>query len=194
MTIPRRSILGMIGASVLLTACSSTLAPLTYDLNAPRLTPTPRRSRRTIVITLPKAVATYDTERVVVREAGGVLSYLPEAQWSDRLPKLLQTRLLQAFEFSGFPNIGRPDDQLAVDMTLATEIVAFEIDAARGGVASVSLGTKLVDERNGSIPASTLLSATMPGSLEDGRTAVAGLDAALASVSQQMLQWVASKA
>ncbi|MCS6762384.1 MAG: hypothetical protein MO846_10780 [Candidatus Devosia symbiotica] len=51
-----------------------------------------------------------------------MLSYLPNAQLSDTLPRLMQTRLLQTFKASNFPNVGHPDNQLSVDVTLATEL------------------------------------------------------------------------
>lgn len=174
--------------------CATTLAPITYDLAPGNFEPVRRRSSRTVVIILPKAVSTYDTERLVVRQPGGVLSYLPEAQWSDRLPRLLQTRLLHTFEDAGFANVGRPDDQLAVDVTLATEIRAFEIDVSGAPTAVVSLSAKLVDERQGSVSPTKTFEARLPASAETGAAAVAGLDAALRDVARQILLWTAQEA
>ncbi|UXN73549.1 ABC-type transport auxiliary lipoprotein family protein [Devosia sp. A8/3-2] len=123
------------GASILapgLAGCFGVRAPITYDLGSVDGLNTRRRSSRVVVITLPKTVQTYDSQRIVIRDAGNVLAYLPEAQLSDTLPRSVQTRLLQTFEASNFPNIGRPDDQLRVDVTLATELRAFEIDVGKG--------------------------------------------------------------
>ncbi|MBU1304246.1 MAG: membrane integrity-associated transporter subunit PqiC, partial [Alphaproteobacteria bacterium] len=137
----RRSFM-VLGASALslgLAGCLGVTPPVTFDLSSASKVPMRRRSSRVVVITLPKTVQTYDTQRVVIREAGNVLSYLPEAQLSDTLPRLVQTRMLQTFEASNFPNIGRPDDQLRVDVTLATELQAFEIDVANGNLATVTI-------------------------------------------------------
>lgn len=174
--------------------CFAATPPLTYDLASGALSPVRRRSSRAVVITLPKAVQTYDSSRVVVREAGNVLSYLPEAQWSDTLPRLLQTRLLQTFEASSFPNIGRPDDQLAVDVTLATEVREFEINVAEGVSARIVINAKLVDEQRRQIFASEVFTATRPAQLEPTTAAIAALDTALQDVMAQILQWTARNA
>lgn len=181
--------------SLPLAGCSVTgTPPETFDLASASAAPVRRRSSRTVVITEPEAVMTYDTERVVVREPGGVLSYLPEAQWSDRLPVLIQTRMLQTFENAAFPNIGRPDDQLSVDVTLATEIRAFEIDVSTGAVATVTLSAKLVNERRGSIAANSVFTATVPALSASGRGAITSLNNALQDVSLQILRWTAAQA
>jgi cholesterol transport system auxiliary component len=185
------------GASALalgLGGCFTSTPPLTYDLGTTAQGPLRRRSSRVVVITEPKAVATYDSQRVVVREPGNILSYLPDAQWADTLPRLVQTRLLQTFEASNFPNIGRPDDQLAVDVTLATELRAFEIDIAGGTLATVTINAKLVDESRRQIFASESFSATKQASVDPTTAAIVALDAALQDVMSQILQWTARNA
>lgn len=172
----------------------TSLPPETYDLTAASAEPVRRRSSRTVVITRPESVQTYDSERVVVRSAGGVLSYLPKAQWSDNLPILIQTRLLQTFEDASFPNVGRPNDQLAVDVTLATAIRAFEIDTTGSPQASVKLSAKLVNERRGTIYASSVFSASVPLSSGIDASAITSLDKALHDVSLQILRWSAREA
>jgi len=185
------------GASLLtlaLTGCLGATAPITYDLGSARPGRVSRRSSRTVVITIPKTVQTYDSQRVVVRDVGNVLSYLPEAQLSDTLPRLVQTRLLQTFEAASFPNIGRPDDQLRVDVTLATEIRAFDIDLAQGGLATVTVNAKLVDEARGAIFANQTFTANSAGTIEPAVAAIASLDIALQNVMAQILDWTARNA
>lgn len=196
MSLARRSFM-VGGASVLalgLAGCFGVRAPITYDLGSVDGLTTRRRTSRAVVITAPKTVQTYDSQRVVVRDVGNVLSYLPNAQLSDTLPRLVQTRLLQTFEAANFPNIGRPDDQLRVDVTLATELRAFEIDVAKGGLATVTINAKLVDEQRGAIFASQVFTASRPGTVEPAAAAIAALDGALADVMGQILAWTARNA
>ena len=196
MSLARRSFM-VGGASVLalgLAGCFGVRAPITYDLGSVDGLTTRRRTSRAVVITAPKTVQTYDSQRVVVRDVGNVLSYLPNAQLSDTLPRLVQTRLLQTFEAANFPNIGRPDDQLRVDVTLATELRAFEIDVAKGGQATVTINAKLVDEQRGAIFASQVFTASRPGVVEPAAAAIAALDGALADVMGQILAWTARNA
>lgn len=180
--------------SLALAGCFGGRPPLTFDLGAAETARVSRRSSRSVVITLPKAVQTYDSQRVVVREAGNLLSYLPESQLSDTLPSLIQTRLLQTFESGGFPNVGRPDDQLRVDVTLATEVRAFEIDVSRGNLATVTLNAKLVDERAGTIFANQTFTASVQAATNPVSAAISGLDAALQDVMKQILIWTARHA
>ena len=196
MATTRRAFL-VFGTSALtlgLAGCLAATPPITYDLTSASQVPMRRRSSRVVVITLPVAVQTYDTQRVVVRDIGNVLSYLPEAQLSDTLPRLVQTRLLQTFQASNFPNIGRPDDQLSVDITLATELQAFEIDASQGNLATVTINAKLVDERRGMIFASRNFTATQPAATDPAAAAIAGLDTALRQVMAEILVWTAETA
>lgn len=196
MSTTRRTFMAL-GASAMaltLTGCLAGAPPVTFDLSSASLVPMRRRSSRVVVITLPKTVQTYDSQRVVVRDVGNVLSYLPDAQLSDTLPRLVQTRLLQTFEASNFPNIGRPDDQLRVDVTLATELQAFEIDAANGNLATVRINAKLVDERRGMIFASKSFSATQAAAIDPAAAAIGGLDGALKQVMADILQWTAQTA
>lgn len=177
-----------------LTGCIFAAAPLTFDLGAAREGHIRRKTGRTVVITLPKTVATYDTQNVVVRQPGNILSYLPDAQLAGTLPSLIQTRLLQSFEQSGVRNIGLPDDQLNVDVTLATAILAFEINVTSGSVASVSIIAKLVDERRSEIFATKTFSAEVPASTSPATAAIAGLDTALKDVMRQIIKWTAQNA
>lgn len=196
MATTRRTFMAL-GASALalgLAGCLSAAPPVTYDLTSASNIPMRRRTSRVVVITLPRAVQIYDSQRVVVRDVGNMLTYLPEAQWADTLPRLVQTRLLQTFEDSNFPNIGRPDDQLRVDVTLATELQAFEIDAARGNLATVTINAKLVDEARGMIFANKSFTATRPAAADPAVLAIAGLDEALRQVMAEILQWTAQTA
>ena len=196
MATTRRTFLAL-GASALtlsLAGCLAATPPVTFDLTSASNIPLNRRSSRVVVITLPRTVQIYDSQRVVVRDVGNMLSYLPEAQLADTLPRLVQTRLLQTFEDSDFPNIGRPDDQLRVDVTLATELQAFEIDAANGNLATVTINAKLVDEARGMIFANRSFTATQPAAVSPAGAAINGLDIALRQVMAEILQWTARTA
>ena len=68
------------------------------------------------------------------RTPTGAVSYLGGGQWADRLPRLIQSRLIQTFENShGFRAVSRPGRCASrPDFQLTTEIRAFQIDAATG--------------------------------------------------------------
>src|SRR5690606_20958767 len=118
-------------AAVLLGGCTSMLrdAPLaTYDLTAPSsFSGRAAAGKGVLVVEEPAASRTVDSNRMVAR-SGGQISYVPGAQWTDRLPSLVQTRIVQAFENAGrIGSVGRSQDRLAGDYQLITDIRAFEI-------------------------------------------------------------------
>lgn len=197
--IGRRAFLSFtaIGLTGTLAGCLGlgTSAPITYDLTATAAQPVTRRSNRMIIVGEPQAISTYDSERIVVREPGGVLSYLAESQWSDRLPILVQTRMLQSFRDAGVANVGRISDPIAVDVILSTDVRAFELDTTTGaGIARVALGARLVDDRNRAIIASQNFFSDVPVSSLDQRAVVAALNGALDAVLGQIVSWTAARA
>jgi len=194
--VSRRAFLSLSGAAaaVTLAGCSfGGRAPFTYDLmpvdpgEALR-----RRTNRTILITEPTAIGVYDSQRIVVREAGGVLSYLPEAQLSDRLPLLLRTRLVQSFEDRGVNNIARSGDRVNIEIALATDVRAFELDTRLGPVAVVTISARLVDEVARRVIATRAFTAQAQAADLENANVVAALDIAMRNVINQILVWTTS--
>jgi cholesterol transport system auxiliary component len=186
----RRSMLAMAVAS--LAGCGGGPAPTTFDLSAPR--EGLRRSgggRKTIVVSEPTAVSTLDSERIVVRSANAELTYLPKAQWSDRLPRLVQTRLIQTFENSGRAAVGRPGDRLSGTYQLLLDIRAFEIREATRD-AFVEIAVKLVNASNGAVSNARLFASSSAVGAIDGPGASQALDKALGRVLADITGWAAA--
>ena len=122
-----------------------------------RLRPSPASGSRgrQILITEPTALKALDSEQIVIRPTPSSLQYLANSQWSDRLPKIVQDKLVQAFENSGrVGGVGRPGDGLAIDFNVLTAIRAFEIKADAGEQARVEISAKIINDRNGVVIAS----------------------------------------
>ena len=76
--------------------------PATFDLQAPTSFPTGIGSTNLqFAVTEPTVVGALDSERIVVRPMPMAITYLGKAQWSDRVPKLVQARLIDAFQNTG---------------------------------------------------------------------------------------------
>ena len=181
-------------AAALLGGCTSMLreAPMaTYDLSAPQgFSGRAASGRGVLVIEEPTAIQTVDSNRMVAR-SGGQISYVPGAQWTDRLPSLVQTRMVQAFENSGrIGSVGRSQDRLSGDYQLITDIRAFEIDVGSGSTAQVEIAAKIVD-RSGRVRSGRVFSASAPASAITGPAASAALDQALGQVLVEMVGWAA---
>ncbi len=186
---PSRRIVLLAGASALISGCGGGPAPSTFDLSAPR--GAARRlagGGRAIVVQEPSTIAALDSERVVVRAAGGELTYLPRTQWADRLPRLVQARLIQTFENRGRAAVGRPTDRIAGDVQLIIDIRNFEVrEASRD--AYVEVAAKLVGGTSGNVTTARLFSASAPVGTIDGAGATAALDQALGRVLLDVTGW-----
>ena len=121
MSLPDFRLQGMRGLAVVLfavvlTGCASAPQRTTYDLSAAADIGRIAGSRAQIVVNTPTALSALDSDRILVRDQG-VLSYLPDAQWSDPLPRLFQTRLIQTFENSSrLARVSRPGDRIVADI------------------------------------------------------------------------------
>lgn len=168
-------------------------APTTFDLVAPTDTLGPRSSRGQLVVSEPAAPTAYDSERIVVRPRPTELAYLTGAQWSERLPALIQSRIIQTFENSAMlRSVGRPGEHIDAAVTLESDIRAFEIDVAKG-VARVEISAKLVTDPAGKVIAAQVFSGQAPAKDSKGAEATAALNAALAQVLRQMVAWAAGR-
>lgn len=166
--------------------------PPTYDLAAAQNFPRHGRSLRgQLIIAEPAALAALDGDKIVVRPAPGETAALGDAQWEDRLPKLLQARLLQSFENASLlRRVGRPADKIATDYALVSTVRAFEIAAAERS-AVVEIAVKIVRERTGRIVTARVFRAVVPAASTEGPAAVAALNAAFVKVAREIVVWAA---
>ncbi|MBV9220295.1 MAG: membrane integrity-associated transporter subunit PqiC [Methylobacteriaceae bacterium] len=173
-------------------SCAGGSPPQTFDLSAVADVGA-RVGRGQLVVSEPFASAALDSDRIVVRPHADQLNYYPAVQWADRLPSLVQTRLIESFENAKVLRaVGRPGDRLAATVTLESEIRAFEIDIEQHE-AVVEISAKLVSDPGGRILASNLFSARVPAASGGAAASVPALDAALAEVLKQIVAWASAR-
>ena len=67
----------------------------------------------------PTALAALDNERIQSVSANGAYASVPDAQWSDALPKLVQVKILRGLEDAGrFAGVSRPLEGVTSDFQL----------------------------------------------------------------------------
>ncbi len=163
-----------------------------YSLSSPRDV-SGRASSRQMIVLEPVAIAPYDSERIVVRTGPEAVAYLKGAQWVERLPRLLQTTMIQSFENARLlRSVGRPGERFVADVSLTSEIRRFEIDVTTNE-AVVEISARVVAEGSGRIIAARIFSARVPGSAADGKAASAALDAAADRVLREIVAWSAGR-
>jgi cholesterol transport system auxiliary component len=189
---------GVMAIALLSVACAglggSSKALDTYDLAVPSVSEKgSRKSGIQILVAEPQALKALDSESIVVRTSPSAIQYLGGAQWGDRLPKIVQARLIQAFENSGrFGGVGRPGEGLAIDHQIITDIRAFEVRTDGTDVAVVEIFVKLLNDRNGVIIASkTFRNTASAGTGPDAF--VRALDSAFEVTASEIVLWSAAK-
>lgn len=167
----------------------------TYELRAPTVSAASSVRRGTqILIVEPTALKALDSENIVVGTDALTIQYLDESQWSDRLPRLVQQRLAQAFDNSGrFSGVGLPGQGLAIDYQVITEIRTFGVDL-NGQRARVVLQVKLLNDRNGVvISANTFEAEAGVSASATPDQFVAALNAAFEAVAEDIVIWVTAR-
>ncbi|MBD3844593.1 membrane integrity-associated transporter subunit PqiC [Bosea sp. SSUT16] len=172
-----------------LAGCGGGQTPTTFDLTAPSGFGRVGGSHATMVVARPTAVQALDSDRVIVKDSGGALSFLGGAQWADQVPALVQTRLIQTFEnASRIGSVSAPGQGITPTVQLVTDIRSFNIDAASGS-AVVEITAKIVGDTSGRIQRAKLFSARVPAAAVDGPGAAQALDRALSQVLVDIVRW-----
>jgi cholesterol transport system auxiliary component len=166
----------------------------TYELTTPSFSAVGRtKPRRQILISEPTALKSLDGQNIVVKPTPSSIQFLGGAQWGDRLPKVVQARLAEAFQKSGkFGGVGRPGEGLAIDYQVSIDIRAFEIRAEGGQSAHVEFFVRILNDRNGVVRASRGFEAAAPVEGTGNDAFVAALDRAFADVTASLVNWTLS--
>lgn len=168
--------------------------PDTYDLPMTSV----GRSRGPVAAQLsvrqPVALRSLDTDRIQVREGAGRLAYYPTAAWGDRLPRLVQARLVASLADAGrFRAVITNGEGLSAEYGLTVEIRAFEVRVQQGSAhATVDFFVKLVDERRNEVVATRQFSSEAPAAKDDVVSGVNALRQAFQQVTSEVVRWAGS--
>lgn len=179
-------VLGLVG----LNSCGTKAKDDTFALSAMPEIAGPKARNKQLLIPEPAALKALDSEQVVIRVADSEIQYLAQARWGDRLPKMVQAKLVEAYENSGkLAGVGIPGQGLAIDFQVVTDIRAFQIETTGGDHAHVEISVKILNDRNGEVRAQRVFSASVPVSGAGNPGFIAALDAAFARVTSDMVAW-----
>jgi cholesterol transport system auxiliary component len=166
----------------------------TYELLAPQEFTEARRARGSISVALPTTIRVIDSERVIIQPTPGEVNYLSGARWSDRVPRLAQARIIQAFENSGrVRGVAREGDSLRTDFKLDSEIREFGVFVTPQKQALVELSVKLVNTQTNRVVASEVFSARADTESVDGPSATAAINSAFGKVLVDLVRWTTQR-
>ncbi len=142
------------------------------------------RSGATVFVSEPAASAPTGSDRIVVRAEDDSVAVLPGVQWSERLPRLFQKRLIEAMQQSGLS----ASSNIGARTRLQTDIRRFEIDVARN-LAVVEIAVQLIDEQSGRARAARVFAAETAAPEHTGAPAARALSEAAATVAARTAVW-----
>lgn len=193
----RRNTIATLAAGLILGGCAGSAPPTTFDLLAPRVSTltAPKPAKFQLVVNEPTAVRTLETDRIMVKPGPAQISYYKDAAWGDRLPRLIQARMVEAFENAGLIRaVGSRSDRLDADFELATEVRAFQVEIDNGQAqARTGLFVKVVDGDSGRVLASRGFESTSPTSATDVNEMVVSLNQSFDRLMQDVIPWVAAR-
>jgi phospholipid/cholesterol/gamma-HCH transport system substrate-binding protein len=161
-----------------------------YDLTAPRtFPPLDKQVRAQIAVPDPGAPISLDNQKLVPPYEGA--EGFGNAQWADTIPKLVQSKVIQALENSNYVSaVSRPFEALTADWQLLIDIRSFKLPPKPGGAAEVELSAKILGG-DGRIVASKVLAAKASRPGDDAAAAVGAADDAFGKTVVELVPWVA---
>lgn len=177
--------------ALFLAACGAGPAPTTYDLSAPASRVSAGLAGQ-MVVASPTALQTLSDQKIMVRDSTGTISFLGGGQWADRLPNLIQARLINTFENSSkIRAVALPSAGIIADYQLVSDIRSFFVVTPENE-AVVELSVRLINAKTGHIVRGKVFTArrqVVGGSVNAG-SAASALNEALSSVLLEIVRWV----
>ncbi len=165
-----------------------------YDLTAPNDFPAAgRQVRGQVLVAEPRALAALNTNLIAVKPTPTTVSYFDRVAWTDRLPRVIQARMVQAFENSGrFRAVGVPGDGLLINYQVQTDIRDFELDTQNRTV-YISLMVRILDDTTGRVIAAQVFESRAPATADVPSKAIEAFDTAFDQAVREITLWVAGR-
>lgn len=173
-------------------------APNVYLLPATPVAAAPHGAARpeSLRIVTPQAERVLDSSHIAVLPQGNIITTYQAARWSDRAPRLLRNRLLDAFRTDGrFAALSSDDAQLQADLELTGDLRAFQSEYVQGApVVVIRYDAQLVDGRSRKIVATHRFDIRQPVVGKNVPQVVTAFGLATDRLASQVIRWVTTSA
>ncbi|WP_235755530.1 ABC-type transport auxiliary lipoprotein family protein [Paracoccus salsus] len=144
-----------------------------------------------MVIEPPKARGTLDSNRIMIRPSALQTQYLPDAEWGDTVPAMLQRLLVQNLGATrSFDHVGRAPLGLSGDVAMISEIEDFNAELTPDGVViRMTVDAQLVSEMSADVISRGRFAATVPAASTRTADLIPAFDAAARQLVTQMTEW-----
>ncbi|NKB52716.1 MAG: ABC transporter [Rhizobiaceae bacterium] len=161
----------------------------TFDISAPtQFSGVRGGSRAQILVKVPTALKSLDSDRIVVKPTPTIVTYLAGAQWTDTVPRLVQAKLVESFENSAATRAtAKPGDGLVIDYQLVSDVRRFEV---ADGVAIIELSIKLLTDRTGRVRETRIFRSTARSISDKPEDLVDAFDSAFDELARDIVTWI----
>lgn len=146
-----------------------------------------------LVVEEPVASRALDTDRIMIKSTPFAIGYLAGGRWSDRAPRMIQTRLVESFENTHrIVAVGRQVIGLRGDYNLKSELREFQaeyFEGPDGRSVLVRMNFKIIEMPSANIIASTTFERREAIEGENAEAIVTAFDDALGGVMKRAVQW-----
>ena len=146
-----------------------------------------------LVVEEPISSRALDNDRILIKRTPFESGYISGARWSDRAPRMIQTRLVESFENSGhIVAVGRQTIGLRGDYNLKGELREFQaeyFDDGDGPSVLVRMNFKIIQMPSADIIASTTFTRRETLADDSVGSIITAFDDALGGVMKRAVQW-----
>ena len=174
-----------------LTGGSAANAPrIVYDLAAPKTFPSMDTPRSPLIVADPASLLMFETRKILVRPGGNEDPTFAGAEWSDSTPKLVQAKIIQAFENAGLA-VARSSENVTADNQLFLDLRRFQLSASAVPSAEVEFGAKIVST-NGRLLGTRVFECSSTAKVVNAAATAEALNEAFGKCATQLVQWTAN--
>jgi len=143
-----------------------------------------------LVIDEPLASGGLNSASIAFKPSPLEVRYFKDVRWTERVPRMVQTLLVESFENSGtIVAVGRQAIGLRADFALKTEIREFQAERAAGHSIRVRVNAKLIQQPRQNIVASRSFDVSVKESGDSMRNTIIVWDEAMGRVLRQIVEW-----
>jgi cholesterol transport system auxiliary component len=168
--------------------------PLTLYTVKPKLSlaEQPAKVSWQLVVAEPSAERDIDTTRIALSRTPNVIEYFADGNWSDTAPKMVQAKMIEAFESTNaIVAVGRDAAGLRADYVLQSDLRDFQADYTNGAAtAHIRLIAKLVQMPDRRITRTVSAEVSAPAAGKDLAAIVIAFEQALGQALSKVVSGI----
>ncbi len=144
-----------------------------------------------VVISEPTVLLGLNTDKILLEPKPGQISSVENAKWTDNLPNLFQSKLVQSFENAGYlKSISKPAAGADGTHRLLIDIRSFQL-TTDGKPQAVAEFIAKIHSNDGKVVATKKFSTAVPAGSSDASGASIALGKAFAATVKELVAWTA---